>query len=76
MAATLGERRTTEELSEKDVLETFSAYQPKTALMVAEEFGVEQQRAAELLDDLANRSELTKARAGTETPVWLRSHPR
>jgi hypothetical protein len=75
MVATLRERTPVEELTGEDVLATFAVYQPKTAVMVAEEFDVERRRAVELLDDLAEHHDLTKARAGTETPVWLRPHP-
>lgn len=76
MPATIERRATTgERLTEEDVLATFSTYQPKTALMVAEEFDIERARAVRLLDRLAEERDLTKARSGTETPVWLRPHP-
>ncbi|MFC4360113.1 hypothetical protein ACFO0N_19360 [Halobium salinum] len=76
MPARLEQRATTgEKLTEEDVLSTFSVYQPKTALMVAEELDIERRRAVRLLDELAERHDLTKARASTETPVWLRPHP-
>jgi hypothetical protein len=57
------------------VLATFDTYQPKTAGMVAEEFEVDEATAARVLDRLARRGRLTKARGGTETPVWLRPAP-
>jgi hypothetical protein len=75
MPATLEQRTATEKLTEEDVLATFSVYQPKTALMVAEELDIGRGRAVELLDELAARRDLTKARASTDTPVWLRPHP-
>jgi hypothetical protein len=75
MAATLDRRAANDELTQEDVLETFSVYQPKTAPMVAEELDVPRGRVVELLDELTAHRELTKARGGTETPVWLRPHP-
>jgi predicted HTH transcriptional regulator len=56
-----------------EVLETFGPYQPKTARMVAEAFRIDERTAARLLDVLVRRGALAKARASTETPVWLRA---
>lgn len=67
--------RTVVGLTPEAVLDTFAIYQPKTARMVAEEFDIDPERAAELLDELARRKELTKTYGGTDTPVWLRRHP-
>jgi predicted ArsR family transcriptional regulator len=75
MVATLERHAASGELTREDVLETFSVYQPKTAVMVAEELGVTRRRAVELLDELAKRRLLTKARGSTKTPVWIRPHP-
>lgn len=57
------------------VLRTFATYQPKTAAMVAEEFDVDEGTAREILRRLVRRGDLTNARAGTGTPVWIRTHP-
>ncbi|MFC4356521.1 hypothetical protein ACFO0N_00995 [Halobium salinum] len=55
-----------------DVLSRFAPFQAKSAGMVAEEFGVDRQTAAALLDELAERRTMTKVYGNTDTPVWLR----
>jgi transposase len=65
--------RPTPDPTPAEVLRTFSPYQPKTARMVAESFGIGERTAVRLLDTLVRRGALTKARAGTGTPVWLRA---
>ncbi|MFC4358607.1 hypothetical protein ACFO0N_11710 [Halobium salinum] len=67
--------RTVAEPTPDAVLATFATYQPKTARMVAEEFGIAEETAVDLLERLAGRGDLTKTYGGTETPVWLRPHP-
>ncbi|MFC6725619.1 hypothetical protein ACFQE1_14840 [Halobium palmae] len=57
------------------VLRSFDTYQPKTARMVAEEFGIDEATAVRILDRLVDREELTETYGGTETPVWIRRHP-
>lgn len=64
------------EVTPTDVLDTFAAYQGKTAGMLADELGVDRETAAVLLDELVARGSLTKARAHTATPVWVLPHPR
>ncbi len=59
-----------------DVLDTFAVYQGQTAAMVAEKLAVNRETAIVLLDELVARGSLTKARANTETPVWVLAHPR
>lgn len=59
-----------------DVLECFNVYQAKTAPMVAQELNIDRQQAEELLEELAAVKELTKARAGTSRPVWIRPYHR
>ena len=58
-----------------DALDTFGAYQVKTAGMMAAELGIDREAAVILLDELVARGALTKMRAHTETPAWIRPHP-
>ena len=74
----LRERENTEAeaVAPADVLDAFATYQAQTASMVAAKLGVPVEGAVVLLDELAARGELTKARAHTEVPVWILPHPR
>ena len=62
------------EVTPREVLTSFDVYQPKTARMVADEYDIGTDAATELLATLEEREKLTKARGGTETPVWLRRY--
>lgn len=58
----------------QDVLETFAVYQPRTAEMVAAATGINRTIAERVLSELETRGELTRARGGTDVPVWFRPH--
>ena len=58
-----------------DALDAFAVYQTKTAGMVADELGIDREAAVILLDELVARGALTKIRAHTTTPAWIRPHP-
>ncbi|MFC6725618.1 hypothetical protein ACFQE1_14835 [Halobium palmae] len=62
-------------VSTADVFDSFGTYQPKTARMVAEEFGIDVDTARYHLDRLTGWRLLTRARANTENPLWIRAHP-
>lgn len=64
----------TAEATSTDVLALFGVYQPKTLRMVAEEAGLDLETTAILLAELEERGDLTKARGGTRSPVWLRPY--
>lgn len=67
--------RRTDATTATDVLETFDAFQSKSARTVADSLGIDREEAERLLDRLVAAGELTKVRGGTEAPVWLRPFP-
>ena len=63
------------EVTPTDALDAFAVYQVKTAGMMADELGIDREAAVVLLDELVARGALTKMRAHTVTPAWIRPHP-